>query len=163
VRVLEGACALHDIGEMALPDALLLKPGAYSADEHRAMQAHTTLGHAMLHDSRSRFITAGAAIALGHHERYDGSGYPQGLAGTAIPVFARIAAIADVLSALTTPRPDRPALPLDDALAAIEAGAGTLFDPGMVGILLGQRARIEEIHAALAPAPLDAPAEAPRA
>ena len=162
VRVLEGACALHDIGELALPDALLLKPGAYTADEHRAMQAHTTLGHAMLHDSHSRFITAGAAIALGHHERYDGSGYPQGLAGAAIPVFARIAAIADVLSALTTPRPDRPARSLDEALAALAAGAGTLFDPGMVEVLLGQRARVEEIHAALAPAALAPAADAAR-
>ncbi len=164
VRVLEGACALHDIGELALPDGLLLKPGAYSADERKAMQAHTTLGHAMLHDSHSRFITAGAAIALGHHERFDGSGYPQGLAGTAIPVFARIAAIADVLSALTTPRADRPALALDAALAAIEAGAGGLFDPAMVEVLLGQRARVEEIHAALAPgAPGLADAEGPPA
>ena len=104
-RVIEMAAPLHDMGKIAIPDAILLKPGPLTEEEIAVMRRHPRIGHELLSGSQNRFIQAGAMVALRHHERYDGSGYPDGLVGEAIPLEARIVAVADVFDALISPRP----------------------------------------------------------
>jgi two-component system response regulator RpfG len=145
VRVIEMAAPLHDLGKIAIPDAVLLKPGPLDDEETATMRRHPRIGHELLSGSHNRFIQAGAAIALHHHERYDGSGYPDGLAGEAIPLMARIVAVADVFDALVSPRPYKEAWPVDKALAYLYAQRGRLFDPDCVDVLVRNRARLEEI------------------
>jgi two-component system response regulator RpfG len=147
VRLIELAAPLHDMGKIAIPDAVLLKPGPLNDDEVRTMRRHPTIGHRLLSDSQNRFIQMGAVIALRHHERYDGSGYPDGLVGDAIPIEARIVAAADVLDALLSPRPYKPSWTLEDALKYMEEQSGILFDPRCVQALLGNRERLEDICA----------------
>ncbi len=105
VRTIEMAAPLHDMGKIAIPDAVLMKAGKLDEAEMGVMRRHPRIGHELLSGSQNRFIQVGAMIALRHHERYDGSGYPDGLAGEAIPLEARIVAVADVLDALISPRP----------------------------------------------------------
>lgn len=100
------------------------------------MKRHTTMGHEILADSESELLRVAAGIALTHHERFDGSGYPRGLAGATIPLEGRIAAVADVFDALLTDRAYRPALSLQETIAAITEGRGTQFDPEIVDLLL---------------------------
>ena len=152
VRMIELAAPLRDIGKLGIPDAILRKPARLDEAEMAEVRRHPRLGHDLLADSSSRFVQTGAVIALGHQERWDGSGYPQGLAGEAIPLPARIVAVADVLDAMTSDRPWRRALPLAEALDFIRAGAGTLFDPAVVDALMARRDRVQEIHALLSPA-----------
>ncbi|MDB6164699.1 MAG: response regulator [Xanthomonadaceae bacterium] len=147
VRVIELAAPLHDMGKIAIPDAVLLKPGPLNDEEIRVMRRHPRIGHQLLCDSQNRFIQAGATIALRHHERYDGSGYPDGLAGEAIPIEARIVAVADVLDALLSPRPYKHSWTLDDALTYMQDQSGLLFDPRCVEVLLNSRERLEGICA----------------
>jgi two-component system response regulator RpfG len=147
VRLIESAAPLHDIGKIAIPDAVLLKPGPLDEDELRVMRRHPVIGHQLLGNSQNRFIQMGALIALRHQERYDGSGYPDGLAGDAIPVAARIVAVADVLDALISPKPYRAAWTLDRAMAHMAEFRGVLFDPRCVDILSRSRNRIESICA----------------
>ena len=109
------------------------------------MRRHPRIGHELLSGSHNRFIQAGATIALRHHERYDGSGYPDGLSGEAIPLEARIVAVADVFDALVSPRPYKEAWPVDKALAYLYAQRGRLFDPQCVDVLVRNKARLEEI------------------
>jgi two-component system response regulator RpfG len=137
VRMIEMAAPLHDMGKIAIPDAVLMKPGPLSEDEIAVMRRHPQIGHQLLNGSQNRIIQMGAVIALRHHERYDGSGYPDGLVGDAIPIEARIVAVADVLDALLSPRPYKPAWPLERAREHIEAGRGSHFDPRCVDALLG--------------------------
>jgi len=116
------------------------------------MRRHLVIGYEILRDSQSRFVQMGALIALRHHERWDGSGYPDGLRGSEIPLPARIVAVADVFDALISERPYKPAWSLDEALDYMVANRGTLFDPACVDVLLSNRARIVEIlHAKLVP------------
>jgi two-component system response regulator RpfG len=145
VKMIEMAAPLHDIGKIAIPDAVLLKPGPLDEAELRIMRRHPLIGHELLGGSQNRFIQVGAIIALRHHERYDGSGYPDGLAGDDIPIEARIVAAADVLDALLSPRPYKHAWSLDDALAWMLEQAGKLFDPRCVDALLRNRARLQDI------------------
>ena len=133
-------------------DALLLKPGALDADERRKMQTHPRIGYELLQDSQNRFIQAGARIALHHHERYDGTGYPEGLAGTDIPIEARVVTTADVFDALISPRPYKPAWSIEEALAYLREQAGKLFDPACVDALVREEARLRQICAATATA-----------
>jgi putative two-component system response regulator len=126
------AAPMHDIGKVAIPDSILLKPGKLDAAEFDMMKTHTTIGHEILKDSASQLLRSAAEIALTHHERYDGSGYPSGLAGDDIPLFGRICALSDVFDALTSVRPYKPAYPIDDAIAEIIHGAGEQFDPKLV-------------------------------
>ena len=145
VRVIELAAPLHDIGKIAIPDALLMKPGPLDADELARMREHPVIGYQLLQGSQNRFIQAGARVALHHHERYDGTGYPHGLSGEDIPIEARVVTLADVFDALLSRRPYKPAWGFDETLAYIESQSGRMFDPQCVQALLRQRARLVEI------------------
>jgi two-component system, response regulator RpfG len=147
VRVIEMAAPLHDLGKIAIPDAILMKSGALTEAETAIMRRHPKIGHELLSGSQNRFIQTGATVALRHHERYDGSGYPDGLKGEAIPIEARIVAVADVFDALLSPRPYKQAWDIDASLAYLYAQRGRLFDPKCVDALVRNRPRVEEICA----------------
>ncbi len=151
VRVIEAAAPLHDIGKISVPDAILNKPGPLTDGERDIMREHPRMGFEVLRDSSSRFVQMGALIALNHHERWDGSGYPQGLVGEQIPLAARIVAIADVLDALTTQRSYKDAWSMDDAMAYLQTHRGKMFDPRLVDALMAQADRAEEIRRYFAP------------
>ncbi len=130
------AAPMHDIGKVGITDNILLKPGRLDAAEFEIMKQHAAFGYELLKNSNSRVLQAGAEIALGHHEKYDGSGYPQGLKGEAIPIFSRIVAVADVFDALTSERPYKKAWTLEQAVDFLNAGSGTHFDPQCVQAFL---------------------------
>jgi putative nucleotidyltransferase with HDIG domain len=132
VERLRLAAPLHDIGKLRLPDAILLKRGRLTDEERTIMQTHTTHGAAILAGSAYSVLALGEQIALTHHERWDGSGYPAGLQRDAIPLAGRIVAVADVFDALTHTRPYKPAWPLADAVEEIVLGSGTDFDPRVI-------------------------------
>ena len=125
---------MHDIGKIGIPDAILQKPGKLTPDEFEIMKQHTTIGAQMLAGSDSPVLELGRRIALSHHERWDGRGYPTGLPGEAIPQSARIVAIVDVYDALTHDRVYRPALPEDQALSIMEQDWGKHFDPVLLRV-----------------------------
>ena len=129
---IEAAAPMHDIGKIGIPDLILLKPGQHTPEEQKIMRRHPLLGHEILAGSPSRYLQMGAVIALGHHERFDGSGYPQGLAGEDIPLPARIVAVADVFDALTSNRPYKRAWSFQDALKYLRSESGRHFDPDCV-------------------------------
>ena len=145
VRMIELAAPLHDIGKIAIPDALLMKPGPLDDEELRVMRTHPQIGHDLLADSQNRFIQLGAMIALRHQERWDGSGYPGGLVGDDIPVEARVVAVADVFDALISKRPYKRAWSIQEAIDFLEAQSGKLFDPRCVDALLRNRERLEAL------------------
>jgi response regulator RpfG family c-di-GMP phosphodiesterase len=122
------ASAMHDIGKIGIPDAVLLKPGALTAEERAIMERHTEIGSQILSGSSDPVMQLAATIALTHHERVDGGGYPGGLRDSQIPLSGRIAAVADVFDALTHDRGYRPAMRIDDALAIMHAQRGLQFD-----------------------------------
>jgi hypothetical protein len=126
------ASPMHDIGKVGTPDHILLKPGRLTSEEFEIMKQHATIGYEILRDSASPLLQCAAALALAHHEKFDGSGYPLGLAGEAIPLHGRIVAVADVFDALTSERPYKKAWALDDALKFLKANAGSHFDPACV-------------------------------
>lgn len=130
------AAPMHDIGKVGIADHILLKPGRLTPDEFEIMKQHANFGYEILKGSSSRVLQAGAEIARAHHEKFDGSGYPNGLAGDVIPIFSRIVAVADVFDALTSERPYKKAWPLERAAEHIKAGTGTHFDPECVNTLL---------------------------
>jgi len=131
-RDIELAAPMHDIGKVGIRDAVLLKPGKLEPEERAHMNEHTAIGAAILADSRSRLMKLAAEIAEAHHERWDGTGYPRGLAGEAIPLVGRIAAVADVFDALTTERPYKAAWPVERALEYLSEKSGSEFDPACV-------------------------------
>jgi len=145
-RMIELAAPLHDLGEIAIPDAIFHKRGKLTEEERKKMEQHPLIGYEILRDSPSRFMQTAATIALRHHERYDGSGYPDGLKGLAIPLVARIAGVADVFDALTTERIHRPAWSNQDAFRYIAANRTILFDPLCVDALLMHQSRVVEIQ-----------------
>lgn len=155
-RMIEAAAPLHDIGKISVPDAILNKPGPLTPEEIKVMREHPRHGYEVLRDSTSRFVQLGAEIALRHHERWDGSGYPDGLAGEDIPLAARIVAIADVLDALTTARPYKTAWSMDAALDYLRQNSGSMFDPRLVEALIAQSARADEIRRCFSQDPPDA-------
>jgi putative two-component system response regulator len=130
------AAPLHDIGKVGIADKILLKPGRLDSDEFELMKQHALFGHELLKGSLSRVLQAGADIACGHHEKFDGSGYPLGLKGQEIPIFSRIVAVADVFDALTSERPYKQAWSLEAAVDFLRAGAGSHFDPDCVNAFL---------------------------
>ncbi len=145
VRLIELAAPLHDIGKIAIPDEVLLKPGPLDEQQLGIMRRHPQIGHELLSGSQNRFIQVGALIALRHHERFDGSGYPDGLSGQQIPVEARIVAVADVFDALISPRPYKAPWSFDNALDFLQEQSGKLFDPQCVQALVNNRSRLEDI------------------
>jgi putative two-component system response regulator len=122
------ASAMHDIGKIGIPDAVLLKPGALNAEERAIMERHAEIGHEILSGSSDPVMRLAATIALTHHERVDGQGYPRGLNNRLIPLCGRIAAVADVFDALTHDRGYRPAMSIDDALLIMHRERGSQFD-----------------------------------
>lgn len=143
---IELAAPMHDIGKIGIPDQLLLKPGKLSPEEWETMQCHATIGYSILRDSPSRYIQLGAIIAFGHHERYDGSGYPNGLKGEEIPLIARIVAVADVYDALTSKRPYKRAWTSEQALRYIQEQAGRHLDPRCAHAFLSRIDAVREIE-----------------
>jgi HAMP domain-containing protein len=136
---------LHDVGKIGIADTVLLKPGPLDAAERRAMETHAEIGFRILSQARSRFLKLGAIIARTHHEKWDGSGYPRGIAGTRIPLFGRIVGIVDVLDALTSERSYKHAWSLDESFAEIERTSGSHFDPALAEALLDRRERFADI------------------
>jgi putative two-component system response regulator len=140
---------LHDIGKVAIPDAVLLKPGKLTEDEFELMKTHTTHGATTLRSALqehpgAKYLQMAVEIAAAHHERFDGKGYPAGLAGDEIPLAARIVSVADVYDALTTKRVYKDAFDHEHARSIIIKGSGTQFDPAIVEAFL----RIEDrVHA----------------
>jgi methanogenic corrinoid protein MtbC1 len=123
------AAPLHDVGKVAIPDAILLKPGPLTSEERAIVQTHAEEGHRLLRGSSSSILDMGATIALSHHERWDGGGYPRGIAAENIPIEGRIVAIADVFDALTTDRVYRRAFPVEEAVQMMRDQRGKHFDP----------------------------------
>jgi putative two-component system response regulator len=134
LQLISAACQLHDIGKVGLPEALLLQQGQYSETELQKIKRHTTIGAEILSNSTSPLLQAAETIALNHHERWDGSGYPHGIQGDEIPLSARMCAIADVFDALTTPRPYKKEITAEDASRLIIGASGSLFDPQLVQV-----------------------------
>ena len=150
---LRHASTAHDIGKVAIPDPILLKPGPLEPEERAAMERHAAIGAAMLAGSAVPLLQLAETIARTHHERWDGTGYPAGLAGTDIPLPGRICAVVDVFDALVSPRPYKDAWPVEEALAELSAQAGRHFDPEVVAAFERLALRL---HAELYPAPADA-------
>jgi len=130
------ASPMHDIGKIAVSDDILRKPGKLTASDWEEMRKHPLIGSEILAGSDSELLRLGGLIALTHHERFDGSGYPHGLAGDAIPVEGRIVALADVFDALTSVRPYKPAYEVDHAVALMSEERGRHFDPGYLDLFL---------------------------
>ena len=147
VSLLRLAAPMHDVGKVGIPDAVLNKPGRLTDDEYRIMQRHTSIGHAILAKSGRRIMQAAATIALQHHERWDGTGYPRRLAGENIHLLGRITALVDVFDALISPRVYRKACPLDEVVGVVRAGRGRHFDPRLVDLFLANLKRFREVVA----------------
>jgi hypothetical protein len=138
IKLLREAAPLHDVGKIAIPDEILLKPGNLDEDELAIMRAHAELGATLLakHSSSSPVLEMAVTVAATHHEWWDGTGYPRGIAGEQIPLVGRIVAVADVFDALTHDRPYKAAWPVDQGLARIKRAAGSQFDPRVVAAFL---------------------------
>ena len=141
------AAPMHDVGKIGIRDAVLRKPGPLDADEWATMRRHPEIGVEIIGEHPSGVLQLAREIALAHHEKWDGSGYPRGLAGEAIPLSARIVAIADVFDALTTRRPYKEPWPVQDALDHIAAQAGKHFDPALVALFAPLLPQLLEIRA----------------
>ena len=126
------AAPMHDIGKVGIPDSILLKPGKLTEAEYKIMKEHAQYGYDILNDSPSKLMQLGAEIALSHHEKFDGSGYPLGLKNEEISIYGRIVAVADVFDALTSERPYKKPWPLDDAIGFLRDQSGTHFDRSCV-------------------------------
>lgn len=130
------AAPMHDVGKIGIPDAILQKPGKLDAAEWAVMQSHAEIGAEIIGTDGSELLNMAREVALSHHEKWDGSGYPRGLQGEAIPIAARIVALADVFDALTSERPYKKAWSVDDAIALIRDQSGHHFDPRLVDAFL---------------------------
>lgn len=148
VDTIQSAAPMHDIGKIGVPDAILQKPGALTEEEWVAMKRHTTMGATILKGSTVPFIQMGARIAIGHHEKWDGTGYPRGLKGEAIHLEARITALVDVYDAVINRRHYKEPWPEDRVVELIRKGGGVHFDPRLVEIFLANLDRFRAILAA---------------
>ncbi|KXS31992.1 MAG: Response regulator receiver modulated metal dependent phosphohydrolase [Candidatus Gallionella acididurans] len=140
--LIELAAPMHDIGKIGIPDHILQKPGALNPDELAIMRTHPLIGFKILQDSPSKYLMLGATIALSHHEKYDGSGYPHGTKGVDIALEARIVAVADVYDALTSNRPYKKAWSNEDSLAYLTSNIGKHFDPACVDAFIAKYSEV---------------------
>lgn len=143
-ELIQFAAPMHDLGKIGIPDRILLKPAKLSPLEWEIMKGHTLIGAEILKDSTIELLQVGEIIARTHHEKWDGSGYPAGLSGENIPLYGRIAAIADVFDALCSPRPYKEAIPYEKALDVLREGRGEHFDPAVTDAFF---AILDEIQA----------------
>jgi two-component system, response regulator RpfG len=141
------AAPMHDVGKIGVPDYILMKPSGLDDLELGIMKQHTVIGHQILAGSASDLLRMAAEIALTHHERLDGRGYPSGLSGDSIPLWGRIVAVADTFDALTSERPYKGEWPVGLATAYLRENAGVRFDPGCVTALLGAEKEVAEVRA----------------
>ncbi len=139
------AAILHDVGKIGVSDTIMLKPAKLTADEMKIMKTHTDIGKKLLSGSKCNLLQTAEIIALTHHERWDGSGYPEGLTGEAIPLAGRIAGICDVFDALVSKRIYKKAWSMDQALDEINAKSGIHFDPFLVSLFVALRPKLESI------------------
>ena len=146
-ELLLNASPMHDIGKIGIPDAILLKPGKFTEEEWKVMQTHAEIGAKLLDGDDSDLMRMARDIALTHHERWNGSGYPNGLKGEEIPEAARIASLSDVFDALVSERPYKKAWSVDDAVALITSERGQQFEPRLVDIFLNELQEILQIRA----------------
>jgi putative two-component system response regulator len=142
VELVRVASSLHDVGQIAVADSIFNKPGPLSPEERALMERHTEIGYEILAGSGSELLGLAATIALTHHERFDGSGYPRGLSGEEIPLEGRLAAVADVFDAIAHDRPYRPRFAQGAALDFMRAGRGTMFDPEILDLFLDLRGHL---------------------
>ena len=154
-ELLLNASAMHDIGKIGIPDQVLLKPGQLTGEEWATMQTHSTLGAELLAGHDSALMQLAHRIALSHHERWDGTGYPQGLKGDASPLEARICAVCDVFDALTSARPYKKAWSVDEAMREIERGRGSQFEPRLVELFKQTLADVQQVKAQYADSPVE--------
>ena len=146
VGIIAAAAPMHDIGKIGIPDAILHKAGKLNDEEWAIMRTHPQIGYDVMKDSQSRFIQMSAVISLRHHERWDGSGYPNGLVGEEIPLAARIVALADVFDALLSERSYKRAWTYEEAAVYVNENCGTLFDPVCVKAILAHPERVRDIQ-----------------
>ena len=150
VELVRVASPVHDVGKIGIPEGTLLKPSKLDPDEWETMKRHTTIGAQMLEGSSSELLQAGEVIALTHHEKWDGSGYPNGLAGEDIPLWGRICAVADVFDSLTSKRPYKPAFSNEKALEIIKEGRGSHFEPQLVDLFIDNFDEVVSIQESIA-------------
>lgn len=140
------ASPFHDLGKIGIPDRILLKAGKLDDDEYNIMKKHSQIGYEILKGSKSKYLKAGGVIAYNHHEKYDGSGYPNGLKGENIPIFGRITAIADVFDALTSNRPYKKAWSIDEAFDLLLEEKEKHFDPVLVDLFIKNKESVLDIY-----------------
>lgn len=146
-ELLRFAAPLHDVGKIGIPDRILLKPGRLDDGEMEIMKLHTTIGGRILSEGeRYPSLESGRVVALQHHEKWDGSGYPQGLAGGDIHIFARIVMLADVFDALASDRPYKKAFPMEKTIEIMGEGRGRFFDPALYDLFMANLDRFVEIR-----------------
>lgn len=150
---------MHDVGKIGVPDSILLCPHRLTSAQQMVMRQHTIIGARILDGSPSALLQAGAVIALSHHEKWDGSGYPHGLVGADIPLFGRICAVADVFDALTSQRPYKQAFSIEEAVAVLRGGRGQHFDPEVLDAFLAHLDQIVPVLTAHRDAPEPKPLE----
>ena len=143
--LIEHAAPMHDIGKIGIPDYILKKPGRLTPAEWQEMQKHTIYGYEILKDSPSKYLQLGSVIALAHHEKFDGTGYPDGLSGDRIPIEARIVTVADVFDALTSLRPYKEAWAVEQALELLASERGQIFDPECIDAFLQNLPEVRRI------------------
>lgn len=145
-QVLHHSAALHDVGKIGIPDRILLKPGKLDESEFQVMKLHTVIGGKILSEAgRYPVLEAGQIVALQHHEKWDGSGYPTGLKGEGIHIFARIVMIVDVFDALTSARPYKDAFAIEKTVGIMQQGCGTYFDPDLLSRFIGNIERFKRV------------------
>ncbi|HFD81091.1 MAG TPA: HD domain-containing protein [Gammaproteobacteria bacterium] len=148
-ETIELAAPMHDIGKIGIPDEILLKPGRLTHAEFEIMKTHTRIGYEIIKDSPSKYLQMGAVIALNHHEKFNGTGYPERLGAHDIPLPARIVSVADAYDALSSERPYKNAWPLRKTIDYLKAQRGKYFDPECVDAFLSRLDRVREIQALL--------------
>ena len=148
LEILRYASPMHDIGKIGIPDRILQKPGKLTPEEWEIMKQHTLIGARMFQSSKSPLLMTAAEIALSHHEKYDGSGYPHGIKGEAIPLFGRVVALVDVFDAMVSKRVYKAQISFEEGLAHIKGLAGNHLDPKLVKTFAGIERQIRNIYAA---------------